>query len=505
MNTTVMAFSLAGLMTCLGMVLRSKWKLLGKLLIPVNVIAGVLGLIYMNTIHSYLLPEVTVSEYNLIVNELFTYSFISIGLATIKQKKEVKPDMKGASRAEKKAAKKESGGNTFVKGCLGMGLLWSLLFGFTCVVGVSVIYIVGPVFGMDPMYGMLIPYAFCQGPGQAGNMGMIFEELYGLPDAQMVGLTFAVVGFVVAFGFGVPLAKYGLKKKLQISNAKISESVERGYYLPEEQREPIGKLTTHSGNIETLALHVALMGVSYILAVVMAYFIAMIPGLGPSFASMLFVWGMVAGSLVNTFMEKTGCHFLLNKSLQNKITGWTSDFLVVSAFMAIEVGVVGKWIVPIVMESIVVAAVTLGLVLFFTSRFGSDHDFERALGMYGVCTGTTPSGIALLRIVDPKLQTETATELGMMNLFMTLVAPVTIVITMLGTGSLTLNMALGLLAIISIGYAILMKVSGTCGKPTFNLRTGEKFAVHGSKETKAGEFLQGMLRHDAVEPSGSTL
>lgn len=504
MNNIVMAFSLAGLMTCLGMMLRSKSKLLGDLLIPVNVIAGVIGLIYMNTIHDALLPTVTVTEFNSIVNEMFTFSFISIGLASVKEKKAVKPKKNSPEYAAYKEKKKETGGASITKGSMGMGLVWCFLFAFTAVVGVGIITVIGPMFGMDAMYGMLIPYAYCQGPGQAANMGLIFEDIYGLENAAMVGLTFAVVGFVAAFGFGVPLAKYGLRKKLQVSNAKITNSVQRGYFTPEEQREYMGKVTTHSGNIETLALHIALMGVSYVGAVLITQVIMLIPVLGPMFGNMLFIWGMVAGGKVSQFMEAMGCGYLLNKPLQNKITGFTSDFLVVCAFMAIKFSVVGQWLLPIMIEGFVVALITLVACVYFSARLGSDHDFERSLGMFGMCTGTTPSGIALLRIVDPKLQTTTATELGMTNLFMMFVTPVTIAVAFMGEGTIDLMTTLGLLLLFAVGYLILMKLCGTWNKPSYSLGKGVR--LNQSDEDKvsgAGAFVQGMLRYQPVEPASS--
>lgn len=504
MNNVVMAFSLAGVMTCLGMLIRSKSKFLGNLLIPVNVIAGVLGLIYMNTIHDTLLPTVTVTEFNSIVNELFTFSFISIGLASVKDKKTVKPKKNSPEYAIYKAAQKDAGGASITKGSMGMGLVWCFLYAFTAVVGVAVIAVIGPAFGMDPLYGMLIPYAFCQGPGQAANMGLIYEEVYGMENAQMVGLTFAVFGFVAAFVFGVPLAKYGLKKKLQVSNAKITASVQRGYFIPEEQREYMGKVTTHSGNIETLAFHVALMGVAYVIAVLITKLIAMIPVLGPTFSSMLFIWGMVAGTKISQLLDAMGCGYLLNKTLQNKITGWTSDFLVVCAFMAIKFSVVGQWLLPIFIESAIVAVITVVSCIYFTSRLGSDHDFERTLGMYGMCTGTTPSGIALLRIVDPKLQTSTATELGMTNLFMLFVMPVTIIVTIMNEGSLDLMTTLLAILGFSICYLVLLKLCRTWNKPSFSLAKGEKFNVTDDNSTGgAGAFVQGMLRYEAREAASS--
>ena len=66
MYPSVIAFSVAGVMICIGMVLRTKIKFLGNMLVPVNVIAGILGLIFMNTINDFIFPTAT-AEYTSIV------------------------------------------------------------------------------------------------------------------------------------------------------------------------------------------------------------------------------------------------------------------------------------------------------------------------------------------------------------------------------------------------------------------------------------------------------
>lgn len=499
MDAYVMAMAMASLMICLGMFLRSKVTFLGKLLIPVNVIAGMIGLIYMNVLNDLILPEMTVSDFSNIVNEIFTLSFISIGLASVKEKKEPKTKrVKGEPKV-----KDETGGASIVKGSLGMGILWSLLFGLSAVLGVVIISAIGGPFGMDPMYGMLIPYAFCQGPGQAANMGLIFEDIYGLENAAMVALTFAVFGFLSAFFIGVPLAKWGLKKNLAKSEAKVSETIIlRGYFLPEEQRESMGKVTTHSGNIDTLALHGAFMGLSYIFGCLIAKVVSFIPVLGPSFASMMFIWAMVGAGYVKKLLKLLNVEFLLNCPLQNKITGWASDYLVVCAFMGIKVSVIGNWIIPIAIESAIVAMVTAALCIYFTSRLGSDHDFERTVGVFGMCTGTTPSGIALVRILDPKLQTPTGTELGMTNLFMNFVMPVTIVITVLGNGTISLQVAMGLLMACVLFYLVLLKLCKTWNKPSYSLLKGEKYAVNTDGSLGVGAVIQGVLINPSSECRG---
>ncbi len=494
MYPIVIAFSVAGLMTCLGMVLRTKIKCLSNMLVPVNVVAGILGLIFMNTINDFVFPTTTVAEYNTIVDVFFTFSFISIGLASIS-----KPKVKKAERKEEKVA----GGASIVKGALGMGIIWSFLFGITAAMGVGIISIAGQAFGMESIYGILIPYAFCQGPGQAANMGKILETQYGIENAQMVAVTFAVVGFVSAFVIGVPLARYGLRKKLAKNAETISHSIVRGFFTPEEQRESMGKVTTHSGNIETLALHLAAMGVCYLLAMGISNVILIIPVVGAMFGNMLFIWGMVAAYLLKWVLRKCKVEHLINIPLQNKITGFTSDFLVVCAFMAIKVSVIGAWIVPIVIECIIVALFTAFICMYFMSRLGSSHDFERVLGMYGMCTGTTPSGIALARIVDPKLKTPVATELGMTNIFMMLSIPITLPITFYLESTISFPIAVGIICSAAIVYLIMMKIFGLWNKPSFSLFKGIKYiAADNDSINSAGKLVQGVLRH---QPNDSNI
>ncbi|MFI3213362.1 MAG: sodium/glutamate symporter [Eubacteriales bacterium] len=490
MESLAIALGMSSIMICLGMAIRSKVKAFKNLLIPVNVIAGILGLIYMNVINPNLFPDVGVSMYSDIVDVLFCFSFISIGLASPAKKKD-------------KNTGKEKKGSGMAKGATGMGLIWCILYALTAMVGVGIVAAIGGVFEMEAMYGILIPFAFCQGPGQASTYGKMFEELYGYQNAEMVALTFAVLGFIIAFGIGVPAAKWGMKKNLTRTTAKVSSAVERGYFVPEEQRESMGKVTTHSGNIDTLTIHVALMGITYVIALILAKIISFIPGLGESFAAILFMWGLTASYIVKWAMRKLKIPYILNETLQNKITGWSSDYLVVCAFMGIEVAVIGKWIVPILVAAVVAGFVTMIVCIYFGARLGSDHDFERILGMYGTCTGTTPSGVALVRMIDPRLQTTTAAELAMMNLFMIFSTPSVLLITIVGLGTISLPVAVAGLGASILLYLILLKVFRCWKKPSFNFKTGERYNVEEDESMgEAGSFLQGMLSREVYDESG---
>lgn len=485
MYSVVVAFGFASVMLCIGMAVRAKIKPFQRMLMPVSVIGGILGFILMNLVLSkYPVGGVTVADFSNIVDVFFVMSFISIGLTGSKKKKEKKPE-------EGKGKKKSSGP---VRGAMGMALIWCMLYAIQPLAGILVVAGVGKLFHMDAMYGILIPFAFCQGPGQASTYGRLFEYTYGFQNAEMVSLTYAIFGFLAAFLVGVPVARLGLKKGLAKNKSKINAAVERGYFVPEEQREPIGKSTFHSANIETVAAHFAIMGVCYLLALVLAKIVSFIPALGSTFSAMLFMWGMFAAYIVKGIMRTLKIDYLINNAFQSRITGFFSDYLVVCAFMAIQVGVIGNWIIPIILVSVVGTVLTFFVCLFFGARLGSDHDFERVLGVYGTSTGTTPSGVSLLRMVDPKLQTPTGAELGMMNMAMIFSTPTMLFITFAGLKMISLPIAWGGMFLTIFIYMILLKVFGVWKKPTFSFRKGR--LSDGQEENAEIPFLRGYLHRE---------
>ena len=423
------------------------------MLVPASVIAGVLGFVFMNLLWSAKV-EIGVDSaiFTEIVNQLFTVSFISISLTSTPEDG-------------------HSGAKNVVRGALGLGIVWCLLYALTPLIATGIVWIFKDMFQIDPIYGMLVQFAFCQGPGQAASFGLIFEQ-YGWENAANVGMLFASVGFVAAFFVGIPLAKLGIRKGIAKHCDKIDEQTMRGYLLKEDQQKvSMVRDTTVSSNIETLGFHFAVIGVCYVLALGIGKLFSYLPSfLGSSMSSMMFMNGMYAAYIVKLLMKKLKIDYLLENTLQGKITGWTSDYLVVFAFMAVSIQLISQWLIPIVVVCVVVTAVTFILCLYFAQRFGGNNDFERLLGLYGTCTGTVPSGISLVRIVDPNFLTTTAVELGACNLVMLLCTPVYFIILAVAAGVLNMGISLILLAACTVVYLILLKAAKLWNKKSFSLR-----------------------------------
>lgn len=453
--TFMMAFGWASIMLCIGMLLRAKISVFRNMLVPASVLAGIIGVIFVNATMEMGIDIGTDTEmYTSVVNHLFTVSFISISLTS-------------TPKGENNGAK------NVMKGAVSMGLVWCLLYGLTPVIATGILYLLGGVTDMEPGYGMLIQFAFCQGPGQSAAYGAIFEQ-YGWADASMVAITFASIGFIVAFLIGIPAAKLGVKRGIARNCGKIDEAILKGYLRKEEQTEYMVKDTTCNSNIETLAFHFALIGLCFILAVGIGHLFSYIPGfLGTSMSSMMFMNGMYAAYIVKWIIGKLHLDFLQENVLQSKITGWTADYLVVCAFMAVSVNIISRWMVPILAVVAVITAVTFVICFYFGQRIGGSNDFERTLGLYGTCTGTVPSGIALVRIVDPEFHTTTSVELGAMNLVMLACTPIYLFILAYASGSMTLPVTLISLTGCAAVYLVLLKLTKSWGKKSFEWKSRE--------------------------------
>src|SRR5699024_2512957 len=448
----MIAFGIASIMICVGVILRAKVPFLSKMMVPASVLAGIIGLIVMN---SGLITAVDSNLYVDIVNYLFTITFISIGLTSNNQKSE-----KGS----------DSVGKQIAKGSIGLGFIWNILYAATPAIGALVILGVGGYFNMDAVYGLLIPFAFAQGPGQAATFGTIMEQEYGLVHAATVGVTFASIGFLVCFLVGVPLVRYGIKKGLSkhMKPDQIAGYVERGYFNKKEEREPLGDETMFSGNIDTMTFHFATIGICFLMAVGMSKVVSLIPGIGTTFGGMLFIYGMLAGYLVKFILKKMNAEHVLDNTFQSKITGWSTDYLIVASFMAVPFSVISELMIPILIEVVVITLLSILVCIYFGKRLGGDNDFERTVGLFGTVTGTVPSGVALLRIIDPSLRSSTAVELGLMNVPMA--ASFTTVLTILAIASGQLLMTVGILLLLAPipVYLIVLKGFKVWGKSTYS-------------------------------------
>ncbi len=393
---SVLLFGFLAIMLLVGVLLRASIPFFQRFLFPSCLIGGVLGLILVNTgLVRFFSEALETFAYH-----LFNISFISVGLTQDKQ------EDKGAGRSKE-----------VMRGSLWMALTQGVTFPLQAVIG-GLTALLFSVFGVKlfSTFGFLAPLGFNEGPGQALSFGKVWETV-GFSHAATLGLGFAAMGYFFAFFVGVPLVNRWVRKGAS-TRGGLPRDFLTGVTSRDQERETAGELTLHSGNVDTLAFQMAVVGLVYVLTY---FFVKYLGSLLPADVSKMlwgffFFFGLGFALLLRWVMGKLGLDYLLDPGIQRRVTGWSVDFLIVSTVAAIQVLVVWTYIVPFLTVSLVSGVLTTLLVLFLGKRLPS-YNLERTVAIYGTVTGTVSCGLLLLRIADPEFRTPVALEIALMNVF----------------------------------------------------------------------------------------
>jgi ESS family glutamate:Na+ symporter len=391
-------FGFLSVLLLLGVAIRAKFVFIQRMLLPGCLIGGVIGFIALHTLPVRIPPN----SFETWAYHFFNISFISIGLT-----------MNGGDDQ----APYQSG--ELLRGAGWMALVQGMNFPMQAILSSLVVILLGFI-GVElfPTFGFLAPLGFNEGPGQALSIGKAWEAV-GFEHGGSIGLTFAAIGYAFGFLLGVPLVNYGVRQGMAtIGKAIAPGSFWVGTVGRDEDKEIAGKLTTHSGNVDTLAFHAALVGLVYI--VTWSLLGAVCVYLGPEVQAMIwgffFFFGLLAALVVKWIMKSLKLDHLADPGTQKRITGWSIDYLTVSTICAIQMAVVQQFAVPILLITFTIGIATTCLIMFLA--MGLDRfPLERGAAIYGTVTGTVTCGLLLVRIVDPDFRTPAAYEVGIMNLF----------------------------------------------------------------------------------------
>ncbi len=445
----MLIFSFLSALLITGFILRAKIGFIQKYLFPSSLIGGIIGFIIVNAL------KMDTKIFETFAYHFFNLSFISIGLTP--------------TPPEEKLEKHESR-DSFL-GALWMALFEGAIFPLQAAVG-GIFVLIFVILGMKlhPAFGFLLPLGFEEGPGQALSFGKVWEKL-GFENAAMVGITYAILGFVVAIVVGIPLVNWGLRKKLKSTDEhKLPEEFIKGFYPPDRTENITLRQTTHPANIESLAFQLGMVGLAYGITYYITYWIAALIGgnMGKLAWGFFFLFGMVIAMGIRSILTLFKVDYLLSVPLQRRITGFSVDYLIVATGAAIQLEIIGHYIVPILIISTFGAIVTLWLAVYLGRRLHS-YNIERMAAIFGTVTGTVSTGILLLRIVDPEFKTPVIKEIGFMNVF---AVPIIFVLTMM-VNVLPFKYHLGTLTVtliflgVTVTVIALMKIIGLIKEPKF--------------------------------------
>lgn len=267
--------------------------------------------------------------------------------------------------------------------------------------------------------GILLPMGFGQGPGQANNVGTIYENL-GMVGGRSFALAIAATGFLCACIVGVIYLNVLKRKNLIRGNGyeDVSGSVTIDMF---EHKDEIPV----SESVDRLSVQVALVLLVYLATYLITWGLTsgingISLGLGNTVNSLLWGFNFIVGSLLAMLLRLI-LRNLKNKSIMtrqyqnnyllSRISGLAFDVMIVAGIASIEIGdLAGSWLVFILM----VLAGGFGTFFYMkwiTKTLYPDYYYEGFVSMFGMMTGTVSSGILLLREIDPGLKTPAANNL----------------------------------------------------------------------------------------------
>ena len=382
--------------------LKRSFKFLRASLIPTSVLAGlmlfVISLVYNLITGDQIFNAALFNGEGMTTLEIVTYHALALGFiaSTLKT-------------SEKKLSPQRA------KEVFDTGVTTVATYLLQAVLGMGITLLAAWLTGkMFSAAGILLPFGYGQGPGQAMNYGGIYETEHGFVGGKSFGLTIAALGFLSASLGGVVHLGY-LKRKGKI---KITDEVDGE--MDTEQIKSKGEIPMNGG-IDKLTVQFGFIFLSYALAYGLIFLLAK---LLPGFSAVLYGFNFLIGVLTATLV-KTVFNFLRKKNivkkqytnnfLLNRISNFCFDVMVVASIAAIRLDALKNYWAILLILGVVGLVSTYAYNYFIARKLFKDYADEQFLAMYGMLTGTASTGVVLLREIDGDFKTPASDNLVYQN------------------------------------------------------------------------------------------
>ena len=263
--------------------------------------------------------------------------------------------------------------------------------------------------------GILLPFGYGQGTGQALNYGSIFETDYGFIGGRSFGLTIAALGFLSAsIGGVIHLNVMKARKKIVVSSRTDGS-------LHTDQIESEGEIPMQE-SVDKMTIQLALILVAYAFTYAIMFVLGeLLPGVKSVVYGFNFLFGVISATIIKlvlNFLRKKGVmkkkH--TNNFLMTRVSNFFFDLMVVAGVAAIRLDTLQNYWGVIIILGVVGAIITYVYNRIVAKKLFADYYEEQFLMMYGMLTGTASTGTILLREIDGDFKTPAADNMVYQNL-----------------------------------------------------------------------------------------
>lgn len=341
-------------------------------------------------------------------------------------------------------------------------MVWIIVLGQTAI-GLLVTWIaIKPFFDVPNSFGMLIETGFAGGHGTAAAMGLVFSHpTIALESGLDLGILMATAGLVYGVVSGIfwinIAARLGWINRP--SETELPTTNETGEPKPKKsslantpaaERTPIGYQVIASEVIDPLLLQMIWITLAVAIGILAQWLVGEMAvqveqwvsgapaGLNTEVAAELaiqptdeadaalsqrlklttvigsfplFIYTLLGGLIVRRLLILFSAEHLIDNRTILRLSAVAMDILVVAAIGSLRLEAVASLLVPFLIL-LVGGMIWTGICLMVISRWvlPKSHWFQLGLINYGMSTGVTATGFVLLRIVDPELRTKAAED-----------------------------------------------------------------------------------------------
>jgi ESS family glutamate:Na+ symporter len=269
---------------------------------------------------------------------------------------------------------------------------------------------------INPAFGLMLPAGFVGGHGTAAAIGSVLVDS-GWTDATSIGQTFATIGLLGGILGGVTMINIGARK----GNTAIIKSVEDLQeemltgLVKENNRSEFGQNTVNAMSIDTLTWHFSLI----LVAVGMAYGVnAILKMLLPSVSFPVYGLALVCSIVLQGILKIVNLDEYVDKKIVTHIGSSATDYLVAFGVASINISVVVKYLIPIIVLSVIGFIFVITWFWIVSPSFFRDYWFERGIYIFGLSTGVMATGVILLRVTDPEFKSGVLEDFGFAWIFL---------------------------------------------------------------------------------------
>lgn len=445
-STVLIIASLAAILL-VSNVLRRKIRFLKRSLLPTAVIGGFVALGMKEWVLVHFLSQTQIADLNTFFSGL-TYHTIALGFIALGLKVHEKFDI---------VTRKSHGlysGMIIVSSYLIQGLV-----GLVVTITLSLTFFPQ----LLRASGMLLPMGFGQGPGQASNIGALYETQYLFVGGQTFGLAIASFGFLwAAVGGVIYLNILHRKGKIsrtydQTSGSVSSQEIESPDEIP--VAEAIDKFSIQVSLVLLVYLFTYLFMKGIDVLIEADYFGNFgVNTVRPLIWGFNFIFGMLFALLfkrIFLYLRKVNImtRQYPNNYMLNRIAGVVFDFMIIASIAAIKINDLKDLWVPFLILTSLGGLATVFYIRFICARIYEDYPIEATLGMFGMLTGTASSGVILIREVDPNFKTPAANDLVVGSSTAILFGfPILLLVGIAPAGNLQLIITFGLVVVLLVVF-----------------------------------------------------